>query len=132
MELDVRFLPGQDIEMMLQRIYDMIAIVKQEDPDIDWELSPIIRKRMPMEIRKDEPLIHLVREAVKKATGEYPAFRGMASPCDCEHLLQAGIPAVMFGPGNDRAIHVANEWIEIDEITKAMEIYTMIIMDFFS
>ena len=78
-----------------------------------WELSPIIRKRMPLEIKKDDLIIPVIREVIKKVTGEYPLFRGIISPGDCAHLVKAGIPAVMYGPGNNRVTHITNEWIEI-------------------
>lgn len=131
-ELDVRFLPGQSIEKMLRRIQELIEKVVDDDPDINWEFSPIIRKRMPLEIKEDEPLIQLIQEATQKATGKYPLFRGMTSPGDSEHLIKAGIPAVMFGPGNIRDAHLANEWIEIDQIVSATEIYAEVIRSFFS
>jgi acetylornithine deacetylase/succinyl-diaminopimelate desuccinylase-like protein len=130
-ELNVRFLPGQNIEMMLDRINEVIEKTRHNAPDINCEISPIIRERMALEIKKDEPIIQLIREATKKVTGRYPEFRGMASPGDVEHLVKAGIPAVMFGPGDHQA-HAANEWIEIDQIVKAMEIYTRVIIDFLS
>lgn len=131
-ELDMRFLPGQSIEMMLSRVQEVIEKIKLDNPDMSWELSSIMRKRMPIEIKKDEPLIQFIREAAQEVTGEYPVFRGMPSPGDCEHLVKVGIPAVMFGPGNVEALHIANEYIEIDEIIKAVEIYSRIIIDFFS
>lgn len=56
----------------------------------------------------------------------------MTSPGDCGHLVKAGIPAVMYGPGDIRVTHVANEWIEIEKIIKAKEIHARIIMGFLS
>lgn len=132
MELDIRFLPGQTIEMMLNRITELIEKVKQTDPDLEYQVSSVIRSRMPLEIEESQSIIQLIREATKKVIGKYPKFRGMTSPGDGDHLIKAGIPSVMFGPGNDRNTHVANEFIEIDQITKAAEIYTRVILDLLS
>jgi acetylornithine deacetylase/succinyl-diaminopimelate desuccinylase family protein len=131
-EIDVRFLPDQTTKLILEKISEVIQEIEDTNDEINWEFSPIIRERPPLYIKKDEPIIQLIRKATKQVTGEYPTYCGANTPGDSEHLVRAGIPAVMFGPGNDNYAHVANEWIEISEIIKAAEIYSQIVTDFFT
>lgn len=42
-------------------------------------------------------------------------------------FTQAGIPAVTFGPGNKEAIHKENEYVEVKNVDKAVEIYQQVI-----
>jgi acetylornithine deacetylase/succinyl-diaminopimelate desuccinylase family protein len=39
--------------------------------------------------------------------------------CDAAVLSQAGIPSIVFGPGNIAQAHTADEWISIEQLEKA-------------
>lgn len=49
---------------------------------------------------------------------------------DVYFFNKAGIPAVVFGPGNKEVIHKENEYVELTNIYKSIEIYSQIINDF--
>jgi len=53
----------------------------------------------------------------------------MPSAGDSEHLVNAGIPSVMFGPGSEQLCHVDNEWNLIDDILMAVKIYAAIMLE---
>jgi acetylornithine deacetylase/succinyl-diaminopimelate desuccinylase-like protein len=68
-------------------------------------------------------------EAGKEILGEYPELRGMITPGDSEYLVNAGIPSVIFGPGDEHLAHSANEWIAINDILTAAEIYAAVMIN---
>ena len=39
----------------------------------------------------------------------------------------AGLPAIVLGPGNIAQAHAANEWVALDQLQKAMELYAGVI-----
>ena len=41
---------------------------------------------------------------------------------DASSIAEAGIPAVVFGPGDIAQAHTKDEWIELDQIDRAAEI----------
>ena len=47
-----------------------MKILKKLQMTTKWELSPMIRKRMSLEIKKDDLIIPVIREAIKKVIGE--------------------------------------------------------------
>ena len=49
---------------------------------------------------------------------------------DTVFFNEIGIPALTFGPGNKNTIHKENEYIEIKNINKAIQIYTDVIKTF--
>lgn len=38
---------------------------------------------------------------------------------DGRHFAAAGIPTIIYGPGDPRLAHVPNEWVGIDEVMEA-------------
>jgi len=44
-------------------------------------------------------------------------------------FAQAGIPAIVLGPGNIAQAHVVDEWVSVDQLERALEIYTKLVND---
>jgi acetylornithine deacetylase len=42
--------------------------------------------------------------------------------CDAAVLAEAGIPSVVFGPGDIAQAHTADEWIALDAIERAKDL----------
>jgi len=47
---------------------------------------------------------------------------------DVTFFVDANIPAVTFGPGLKKVIHKENEYIEIEKVNKALEIYKILLL----
>jgi len=54
------------------------------------------------------------------------------SPCsnDTAFFTSIGIPAITFGPGNKEAIHKENEYIELENIKKSLDVYKDLINNY--
>jgi succinyl-diaminopimelate desuccinylase len=126
-EIDIRYLPAQDHRKIIDELKGIIAGLKKEDDQIEAELE-MIRYRRSIEIPKESVIIKTIMEGVRDITGDYPGSTGMISPADSEYLVNSGILAVMFGPGQDSLCHTANEWIAIDDILEATKMYAAIII----
>jgi acetylornithine deacetylase len=59
------------------------------------------------------------------------AHRVMAVPygTDASTIAEAGIPAVVFGPGDIARAHTCDEWVPLDEVEQASEILYRLICD---
>ncbi len=125
-EIDIRYLPGKNHLQVIDDLEKLIGEIREKDPQIETEIE-IIRYRSSLEIAKDSPVIKRIREAGEKVLGKCPEFRGMITPGDSEYLVKAGIPSVLFGPGNDHLAHSSDEWIAINDILTATKIYAAII-----
>jgi acetylornithine deacetylase len=49
--------------------------------------------------------------------------------CDTTWLQQAGIPALVYGPGNGKIAHAANEHVRIAELVLACRTYATVAVD---
>ena len=71
------------------------------------------------------PEIPLVKAFLKLAGCKGPA--GVNYFCDAAVLAQAGIPAVVFGPGDIAQAHTADEWIDLRSLEGATTILTTVL-----
>ena len=55
--------------------------------------------------------------------GEIPGISGVPYGTDAGPLAQAGLPCVVFGPGDIAQAHTEDEWIEIDQVIDATDRY---------
>ena len=42
-------------------------------------------------------------------------------------FAQAGLPAIVLGPGNIAQAHVLDEWVSVEQLEKALKIYTHLV-----
>ncbi|MCM3760436.1 M20 family metallopeptidase [Alkalihalobacillus oceani] len=122
--LDVRWTPNQTIEQVKQDIEMLAREVSLRHDGVDVQVNYIPRPRPAMEINKEDRLVLAVQENVQKITGKRPEVSGETFWADSGILNGiAGIPTLMFGPGDIGVAHSDNEFIEIDDLTLATEVY---------
>lgn len=56
-------------------------------------------------------------------------LRGFGGVCDATWYEQAGIPSVMYGPGDLRLAHASDEYVEIDEVVTACRAFALLAID---
>jgi acetylornithine deacetylase len=42
---------------------------------------------------------------------------------------KAGLPALVLGPGNINQAHVADEWVDLDQLSMAHNLYSAVVRD---
>jgi acetylornithine deacetylase/succinyl-diaminopimelate desuccinylase-like protein len=83
----------------------------------------------------EEPVVQVLARAHEGVTGEPVAPPGPANPSgfpavtDASFLEAAGIPTVVYGPGDLRRAHAADERIALDEISTAAAVLALAAID---
>ena len=115
MDVDIRFLPNQDAGEILADIRalgDDVRIVKT------FQRSPAL-------VSRSDPYVRALREAVSTSLDDEALSIGRDGASDAISFLQAGIPAVEFGPiGGGH--HGPEEWVSIDSLAR----YRLALRDF--
>jgi acetylornithine deacetylase/succinyl-diaminopimelate desuccinylase family protein len=121
-----RYLPGDSPDAIRAELENAIAACEAEpgsrvsvvrEPEFDRIPHP------PLEVDPDHPLPRALSATAARLTGRTPRIGGWAAFTDGALLQVAGIPAVIFGPGDVSLAHTDEERITLSEVATAAEIY---------
>jgi succinyl-diaminopimelate desuccinylase len=106
MAVDIRFLPGQEPGAILEEIRAM--------PDVEVVKTFI---RPPAYVSSSNAYVRALCEAVRRAGQEQAMSVGRDGASDAISFLEAGVPAVEFGPlGGGH--HGPEEWVSITSLSR--------------
>lgn len=84
---------------------------------------------LPNDLTGDDELATTLKSAYQTITGEQPIVEASPWATDGGVLSHAGnTPVIVFGPGETKLAHQANEYIEKDALIKAAKIISLFIM----
>lgn len=118
--LEARTLPGESPDSVRDRIRTLVDRVHREGFEV--ELEPGM-SRPPAELSPDHPGVEALSRAVR-ADDRTPRVEGITAWVEASWLLEAGIPALCFGPGSIGRAHAADEACPVEEIEAASRILT--------
>ncbi len=141
--VDVRFLPSQTSETVIEDITWALNQVKAEDPEFVWEITRTSHPKFeinrivfePTDIPTDEYIVQAVRRYHREVTGRDADNIGPMIPAsytgnDTAHLWRAGIPCLLYGPGAPlRTREDADDCISISEMVVACNVYALTALD---
>jgi succinyl-diaminopimelate desuccinylase len=109
MVVDVRYLPGQDPGEILAQIRAL--------PDVTVVKTLM---RAPAYVERTNPYVRALREAAARTTDGEVLSVGRDGASDAISFLEAGIPAVEFGP-TGAGHHGPEEWVSISSLGRYRE-----------
>jgi acetylornithine deacetylase len=80
--------------------------------------------RDPMEVSADEEIVRIVQGHIGSR-----AVHGAPFWTDAALFMEAGIPAVLFGPRGDGA-HAAVEWVDLASVERCRDLYVAVAAEF--
>jgi acetylornithine deacetylase len=118
-EIDRRLIPGEDPQAAPG---ELTAFLRQE-AGIDWpfECSPTWISMPALAPDGKEELIARLGAAIDAVTGAHQVTT-VPYGTDAATIAQAGVPAVVFGPGDIARAHTCDEWVPLDEVEQASTI----------
>ena len=122
-EIDRRLIPGEDVTAVIEQAREFLrAKISPNDFSKISFGQPWVR--MPA-LRSDtaQAFLPKLQSLLAGQSGEIPQISGVPYGTDAGPLAQAGLPCVVFGPGNIAQAHTEDEWIEVDQVIDATDRY---------
>lgn len=110
MSLDIRYLPGQDPDSIIQQIESI------SDGKITVGLNGI-----PVATKQDDPFITQLKPVLDKHIGGDAVIFGQHGAADTQYFAAHGIPAIEFGPSGANW-HGDDEYVVLESLEKYKEI----------
>jgi acetylornithine deacetylase/succinyl-diaminopimelate desuccinylase family protein len=128
--IDVRWTPNQTIEGVTDDIRRIAELVMVDRPDVSIKVDYIPMSRPAMEIDADHKLVETMKGHISSVLGKEQSIRGETYWGDSGLLYGlAGIPTLMFGPGDIGCAHSDNEFIDISQLIPAVLTYLLTAID---
>jgi succinyl-diaminopimelate desuccinylase len=123
-EVDMRTLPSQSHEEIVQKVRSLAEELAQDfDPRLKIELETITDKQS-LETDRSEPLVEALVQSVERVRGATPEVGGVNYGTDAACLGPSfEIPMVICGPGGTDMLHQPDEYVEVEQLVQAAEIY---------
>ncbi len=119
-EIDRRVLPGEDRQAAFGHVVDYLA--RSLGP-VDWIVhDPPYMQTTGLADRDNGPLAERLLATVRSAVGQGERI-GAFFGTNAAATSAAGIPSVVFGPGSIAQAHTADEWLALDQLVLAAEVY---------
>ena len=136
----VHFYPNETWESVTQEIEDHVLRtafadlwMRDNPPTFNWGGRSMIEDRGEIfpasAIPVDHPATHLLEDIHRDIIGTEPVHEMTTTVTDSGWLESAGIPTVIYGPGSLNQAHTIDEWISVEELITAAEIYAVMIAE---
>jgi acetylornithine deacetylase len=120
LELEARLLPGETGAQVAEALQSLLRDVEARHPQVPLSLETGM-ERPSAELGGDHPLAAGLAAALE-AEGMPPRLEGMTAWVESAWFMEAGIPALCFGPGSIAQAHTARESVPVHEIEVAARV----------
>jgi len=118
-EIDIRLLPGQDWKAAYEGVASSVAGAVDGLDGVSAEVEETFLVDAAFEL---SPAHELVSSALRAVRGD--ASEVVFLSCDGSKIAAKGGPCIVLGPGDIAQAHTADEFIELVELEKAVEVYS--------
>jgi acetylornithine deacetylase len=118
-EIDRRVIPGED---PLAAPEDLAAFLRQDvGIEFPFECTAATLNKEALSPEGSAELVARLGRAIDSVTGGHQVL-AVPYGTDASTIAAAGIPSVVFGPGDIARAHTCDEWVPLDEVEQASEI----------
>lgn len=120
-EIDRRTLPTETAESVLQPVRAVLGGLP------DWEMHEPHLSVAGMEVAENAPVVRELSRNIGEVCGS-SIIEGAQYATDAGIFNAAGIPTVVFGPGDIAQAHTDSEYIELAQLHQAVEIIRKVLV----
>jgi acetylornithine deacetylase ArgE len=126
-EIERRLLPGEEGRQAIRECEEFVRAECGEQVEFSFEDPYLVDP--PLETAREAVIVSAVGAAHSAEFGSAGAIEGAYYGTDGSKLASVGIETVVCGPGNIAQAHTADEYIEIEQLERAVRLYRRLISD---
>lgn len=128
--VDRRINPDETVKRAKKELENVLKKLRRKDPKLKFSVE-VSRVFEPAEIPADLPIVKTVRKNFKMVCGYDSKPWGAPYACDARNLINdAGIPAIVFGPGDLAQCHSIDEYVKISDVITVTKVLLLTVLDF--
>ena len=128
-EVDIRTLPGQSAEGIVEEIQGLASDLHRKDPSFHARIE-VIDNRPAVMTDPQAPLIQAAQRVAQSVLGRELMPCGLSYFTDASVLAPpTGVPTLIFGPGEAAMAHQTDEHVEIDAVLAAARFYAALALE---
>jgi succinyl-diaminopimelate desuccinylase len=118
--IDIRTLPGQNYKKIIKDINKIFARIPRFSADLN-----VLRDSGALQTNENCGFVKQLKQLLKIKNSETVPFT-----TDAPYLTVLNAPIVILGPGSPKLCHKQNEYVEIKDLRKGIDLYKKIILHF--
>jgi succinyl-diaminopimelate desuccinylase len=121
--IDRRIIPGEDPQADVDEVREVAERAVNDMPGLRVEVVGQGMGRAMMSA-PDSAIVQAML-AANTQLGLYTNLTGFSMGTDGRHFAGAGVPTIIYGPGDPKLAHVPDEWVGVDEVMQATKAYAL-------
>jgi acetylornithine deacetylase len=122
LQFDVRLMPGMNIASVREEIQAALLPLSATY-GVNFSLRALFAGAPPFAGREDDPFVRHCEQVSRSSAGT------VAFATEAPFFQEAGMSAVVLGPGNIEQAHQPDEYLSLDRINPALELFSQLIRD---
>ena len=119
LQMERRTIAGESAAQAREEIEALLAVLRQEDPEFEGT-ARLVFARPPYETPRGHDLVRWLQQAASNREVRAECT-GMSFWTDAAVLGEAGIPAVLFGPGG-AGLHSTEEYVHLSDVIACRDV----------
>jgi acetylornithine deacetylase len=127
------FYPDESLESVRAEVEDLVSAVCRTDPWLrehpprfTWKLGQIYFP--PLDVPLDHPAVRTLGDCLREV-GLDPTPGGFGAATDLAWYGERNLPGIICGPGRLAQCHVADEYLDTEQLGLAAQVYAQMIVE---
>lgn len=115
-----------EVEAVVAGVCDADPWLREHPPRFTWKLGQIFFP--PLDVPLDHPAVETLAGCLREV-GLDPTPQGFGAATDLAWYGERCLPGIICGPGRLAQCHVADEYLETEQLALAAEVYTRMLIE---
>jgi acetylornithine deacetylase len=122
---DRRVVPGEDYRSVIPALQKLLDPVRASMPGVPIDIE-VLFENPPLLAQSSRSVLPRLQQ-VLRGMGLSGEASGAQYGTDAAHLADAGVPTIVLGPGDIAKAHTKDEYLDLDQLHRGVEMYQAIL-----